>query len=167
MRIPILPPAWRQLLRGGLEPWQLVAVAAALGGAAWALSPYAALELAARKGRERVGREPNATGRALGYSAGAFRSPVQDPIEVLTLRVAVQGAGTGRPPVYRGGRGDYFRPPLPTQPKVTWPLATANLRRLGRQPPVHGIPIQAGPGVARTAAEVLSAQLVERIDKGA
>lgn len=153
-----MPPAWRQLLSGGVEPWQLVAVAAALAGAGWMLSPYSALERGARKARESKGRTPNAVGRSLGYSAGILRSPVTDPLEVLTMRAAVAHVGTSSPN-YRGSRNAYFRPPRPIQPQVTWPLATQNLRVLGAQAPVQGVSILPGPGVSRTAADVLARQL--------
>jgi hypothetical protein len=157
VRIPV-PPAWRQLLRGGAEPWQLAALAAGALGAAWVLSPYSTLEKVAEKRRALVGRQPNATGRALGYNAGAFVNPYQDPIEVLARRAAVARSGTA-PPVYRGGRAELFREYLPSPPEVTWPMPVQNLRALGAQQPFRGRPIQAGPGVSRTAAETLSAQL--------
>lgn len=157
MRLPI-PPAWRQLIRGGPEPWQLAALAAGAVGAAWLLSPYAAMERLADKRRELVGREPNATGRAVGYTAGMLRNPVQDPIEVLTRRAAVARAGSAAP-VYRGGRSELFREYLAGPPEVTWPLARQNLNALGAQQPFRGQPIQSSPSVSRTAAEVLAAQL--------
>lgn len=163
MRLPI-PPAWRDLLRGGPDNWQLLAIAAAVLGGAWVLSPYATAEKVREAHDRRVGRPPNATGRALGLTAGQLADPVQDPIEVLTLRTAVARAGS-RPPVYRGSRRELFPEYLASPPEVTWPMPAQNLRALGAQQPFRGVPIQAGPGVSITAADVLNAQLGAR--KGA
>jgi hypothetical protein len=160
MRVPI-PPAWRQLLRGGLEPWQLAGVFAAVAGAAWLMSPYSTLQKVAEKRQELVGRTPNAWGRAVGYTAHQLRDPVQDPIEVLTMRAAVARAGTTAP-TYRGGRASFFREYLASPPEVTWPMPRQNLNALGAQAPFRGIPIQASPAVSRTAADVLHAQLDAR-----
>lgn len=156
MRLPI-PPAWRQLVRGGVDNWQLLGVLAAIAGSAWLLSPYATLEKVSDRRRELVGRAPNATGRALGYSAGVLRSPVMDPLEVLARRAAMARAGSAAP-VYRAGRGDYFRQFIPTQAEATWPLPQQRLGGLGAQAGVRGEPMQASPGVAITAADVLAMQ---------
>lgn len=156
MRLPAVPPAWRQLARG--EPWTLAAIAAGLLGAAWILNPASVAERIRDRHDELAGREPNPTGRALGYSAGVLRSPVVDPLEVLARRAAVARAGTTAP-TYRAGASDYFRDFVPTQHEVTWPLPPQNLRGLGAQAPVRGPGVgQPNTGVATTAADVLRLQ---------
>ena len=154
MRVPI-PPAWRAAARSAGDPWALVAIGAAIVGGAWILSPVEAGKKLRERHDQLAGREPNATGRALGLTAGQLADRVQDPIEVITLRAAVQRAGSAAPE-YRGGAGDYFRPYHRLAPRVTWPLATANYNLLAAQRPFRGRPIQPSPGVAITAADVLN-----------
>lgn len=155
MRLPI-PPAWRELLRG--EPWTLAAIAAGLLGGAWYLSPAATAERLRHAHTQRVGRPPNATGRALGYSAGVLASPPLDPLEVLTMRAAAMRAGT-RAPHYRAGRKEYFRDYVHTPRAISMPITAPHLGSLAAQQPVRGVSVQASPGVSRTANDVLAAQL--------
>lgn len=154
MRFPI-PPGWRAAAAGAGDPWALAALAAAVVGVGWLLSPVEAGRKLRQQHDALEGPQPNATGRALGYTGGMFANRVQDPVEVLAMRAAVQRAGSAAPE-YRAGSSDFFRPYHRLAPKVTWPLATANYNLLAAQRPFRGRPIQASPGVAITAADVLT-----------
>lgn len=143
-----LPPAWRGLAAGRLDPWMLAVIAAGLAGAGWILSPASAAERI--KGRlYGVARPPNEVGRALGYAAGYRTNPTIDPLGVLTAREQLRFGNGDQPELRHKRPKGYLHAPA----EFTAPIRTQDFRAIAAAAPYR----QPGakPGVAITAADVL------------